>query len=886
MAPFVLLFTLLTLSAASIAQNDLEIRAETSPRTSLKEYLQIAQTDGIISKEQFVQLQDLAIRLGLLLDDGIGLPTEIPSEAPVTKPGIFMRLYNRLTLLNVLYFGGGLLVMGASTLFMTLAWEKLSGISLWAIIGSMSVCAGGVGIMFWNEEEYEMAGGLLCCISVSLVPFAVYSLERGLGWWPKGQDPGVFQEFREYIRPGWVVMEIATVVVGMMYIRFVRFPFLLAPVSFSLWFLSMDLAPLLPQYTSNLFQTRRWVSLLFGLVTIIAGFGAELTLGSHPDFGFWLYIFGIIPFWFSLMLEFPNRELLHSVQLVVNACLVLIGSELDRMTFQWFGVIGMCLSTSGILYIKSSKSQYLWMLKAVLASALVSQSLKSAAPLQVISALVGIVAFNINAAKFYNSGEVYFLIQLFTNLGYLIGLAKLFHPFIMEIWFVSLDLRHLFAFVCSIGVACFHLHIPLFSHNRYFFCYRFLMSIFLSLLLLLLQGGLFVVAGLVGIPTVIFQVLRRHIYRSDPPLSLLLLLIGATVFGIAFCSVLQSPLIYYTCCILCAMLLYSLYDKYRHQGVIVVLILVLLSIPFQSKSLLTICVLYMFFYLTWLAYRVFQNSLMFPIVLVVLGLGVIFLAVQYQQYEMFINDTFNQVTPVIIHLLLSDYTHWEFVDHYKISPQQSSTALNVVYDYVFWSSAAVSGFAKLSSPVLVGLTITIIVLLMLLYAITTILESFDKQSVGKVKINSFTIEISGEEYNHCGFVITVVGTKPKEMQKPSYLQLDIEGHAFWRKLEKAYGSLLITLTRSIFLPYKLTPNLVEFTSFEQGSGKFKFILYPLTGRSKSKRFSRRRIRNILKSLHGIQLQCILRFSTAWYKPYQQLCVVDINIDEVSFTFNA
>ena len=160
MAPFVLLFTLLTLSAASIAQNDLEIRAETSPRTSLKEYLQIAQTDGIISKEQFVQLQDLAIRLGLLLDDGIGLPTEIPSEAPVTKPGIFMRLYNRLTLLNVLYFGGGLLVMGASTLFMTLAWEKLSGISLWAIIGSMSVCAGGVGIMFWNEEEYEMAGGL------------------------------------------------------------------------------------------------------------------------------------------------------------------------------------------------------------------------------------------------------------------------------------------------------------------------------------------------------------------------------------------------------------------------------------------------------------------------------------------------------------------------------------------------------------------------------------------------------------------------------------------------------------------------------------------------------------------------------------------------------
>ena len=129
---------------------------------------------------------------------------------------------------------------------------------------------------------------------MSLVPFGVYSLERGLGWWPKGKDPGVFQEFRDYVRPSWVLMEIAAIIVGVIYIWFVRFPFLLAPVSFSLWFLSIDLAPLLPHYTSNLFQTRYWVSLVFGLATIMAGFRVEITLGSHPDFG--LYIFGIFLF--------------------------------------------------------------------------------------------------------------------------------------------------------------------------------------------------------------------------------------------------------------------------------------------------------------------------------------------------------------------------------------------------------------------------------------------------------------------------------------------------------------------------------------------------------------------------------------------------------------
>jgi len=124
---------------------------------------------------------------------------------------------------------------------------------------------------------------------------------------------------------------------------------------------------------------------------------------------------------------------------------------------------------------------------------------------------------------------------------------------------------------------------------------------------------------------------------------------------------------------------------------------------------------------------------MYPVVLVAMGLGVIFLAVQYQQYETSINNLFNQLTPDIIHHFLSDYTHWEFVHKYQIS-QQSSATVDVVYEYVFWSSAAVNGLIKLSCPVLIGLTLVVIILLMMLYIVTNILEAFDKQSVGTVKV--------------------------------------------------------------------------------------------------------------------------------------------------------
>ena len=577
----------------------------------------------------------------------------------------------------------------------------------------------------------------MCCISVSLVPFAVYSMERGLGWWPKGKDPGVFQEFRVYIRPGWVLMEVATVIVGLIYVYFVRFPFLLAPVSFSLWFLSMDLAPLLPQYTDSLYQTRRWVSVLVGLFTMLAGCGAELVLGSHPDFGFWLHLFGIIPFWFSLMLEFPNQELLHSIQFMVNACLLLLGSQLDRMMFEWFGIIGMGISTGGIFYAKTSQSLSLWMLKAILASALLSESVKTVAPLVVLGALVSVTAYNINAAKFYQSGEVYFLLQLFTNLGYLISLTKFYIPCFVEVWFISFDLRNLFAFICSIGVACFHVHLFLSSKcDYYFLCYRLVMSILLSLSMLLLSQELFVYAGLAGIPCFVWHMIYENRNVQNPPLPGVMFLLVTTVFGVAFSSTLHSQLIYYVCCLLCAILLMRLYDKRPHIGLITVMILLILSIPLQSKCILIICVLYLFIYLTWLAYKVFKNSLMLPVALVAIGLLIIFLAINYQQNENQINEAFDRITPGFVRIFMSDYTHWEFIKNHKISSSQSSTALYRAIDYVLWSSAAMQGFVRLSGPVVVGLAMGVIVLLILIYIITITLESYDNKSTESIKVNS------------------------------------------------------------------------------------------------------------------------------------------------------
>ena len=131
-------------------------------KITLKEYLNTAQAERIISASQLLTLQELAGRIGIPLDDvSEERSVESPSDTDDTSsPGIFMKLYNRLTLLNVLYFGGALLVMGAATLFMTLAWERFSGITLFFLIAAICACSGTAGVVFWKTEEYEMAGGL------------------------------------------------------------------------------------------------------------------------------------------------------------------------------------------------------------------------------------------------------------------------------------------------------------------------------------------------------------------------------------------------------------------------------------------------------------------------------------------------------------------------------------------------------------------------------------------------------------------------------------------------------------------------------------------------------------------------------------------------------
>ena len=140
---------------------------------------------------------------------------------------------------------------------------------------------------------------------------------------------------------GWIVMELATILAGTVAMRFVRFPFLTAPVAFALWYLSMDLAPVIFGQKEFGWDERAQVSLVFGVVMLTLAYLVDVRRRwAGPDYGFWLSLFGLMAFWGGLSLMNSRSEWGMLGYGVINVVLMLLGVLLNRRAFTIFGALG------------------------------------------------------------------------------------------------------------------------------------------------------------------------------------------------------------------------------------------------------------------------------------------------------------------------------------------------------------------------------------------------------------------------------------------------------------------------------------------------------------------------------------------------------------------
>ena len=118
-------------------------------------FLDKAKENDVISTQQFELLLAFAQEEDILST----IQDVVTTTTKDNNPGVFTRMYNQLTLLNVLYFSGSLLIMGAYSLLMTLAYEHCTGVGLANVIAIQATAFGITGVLLWNTE-YQFLGGL------------------------------------------------------------------------------------------------------------------------------------------------------------------------------------------------------------------------------------------------------------------------------------------------------------------------------------------------------------------------------------------------------------------------------------------------------------------------------------------------------------------------------------------------------------------------------------------------------------------------------------------------------------------------------------------------------------------------------------------------------
>lgn len=236
---------------------------------------------------------------------------------------------------HVLYYMGGLIAIGAMTLFMNLGWESFGG---WGIF-FISLAYAGIGLKLSNtfqKKGHAIPAGICATFVVALTPLAIYGVQQAMGWWP---DDSTYREYHRYIKWHWIYLELGTLAVGAIIAWFYRYPFLLMPIAVTLWYMSMDITAMLAGGRPD-FELRALVSMYFGLAMTLFAFWVDIRSSKSGDYAFWLYLFGVITFWGGMTSRHSDSELSKFIYCCVNLFLVGIGVVIVRRVFVVFGAIG------------------------------------------------------------------------------------------------------------------------------------------------------------------------------------------------------------------------------------------------------------------------------------------------------------------------------------------------------------------------------------------------------------------------------------------------------------------------------------------------------------------------------------------------------------------
>ncbi|ALG67538.2 DUF2157 domain-containing protein [Beggiatoa leptomitoformis] len=243
---------------------------------------------------------------------------------------------------NIAYFLGAFLVLCAMTWFLSEAWQLFGSLGIIGIATVYALLFILLGSICWQKPQQRVAGGLLFTLAVCMTPLAVFGVQLLLE-----QQENISFLFPQ--RGIW--MAIGTIIVGVITLKFVPFPFLTAPIAFACWFLSIELIPtIFGGEAAFSWQVERAITLYFGVIMLLGSYLVDRR--TREDYAFWGYLFGMLAFWVSvtLILMDTEQELQRVLYLIVNLSLLILSVLLQRKVFVIFGALGILIYVGHLSY--------------------------------------------------------------------------------------------------------------------------------------------------------------------------------------------------------------------------------------------------------------------------------------------------------------------------------------------------------------------------------------------------------------------------------------------------------------------------------------------------------------------------------------------------------
>lgn len=240
-------------------------------------------------------------------------------------------------MVKVIYLFGALLIILSMGWFIREAWNKSEGSELF-LIGTAYVSGFSyLSYYLFNKKKLDIAAGIVATLAVCLVPIAIFGFQKMTGLWPL-QALSNAKDYPLWLKSSRFFLELGVILGGLIMLRLVRYTLLCVPIILSLWYMCLDLSPLIFNRVDFTFDEKKQVSIVFGaLLLIITYFWDRRT---KLDFAFWGYLLGMLAFWGGISLISNDSEFSKLIYFITNIVFILLSILFERRIFLICGTAG------------------------------------------------------------------------------------------------------------------------------------------------------------------------------------------------------------------------------------------------------------------------------------------------------------------------------------------------------------------------------------------------------------------------------------------------------------------------------------------------------------------------------------------------------------------